>query len=344
MSIRIEKIDQRSAPEETMTRLYELWCLWDAEALPDDPPEPYAQWIADMRHYLTTRYSPKWLLYDNGKAAGIAAGRMDTEQNLENAHGVVYVHPNHRGRGHARRLVQELVDELERNDRTRLSADIPAHFEGRGLAEAVGLTPVMREKRSRLRLDDIDRHLIRSWIERAPQRAADYELFFSRSPMTEEVVHDFVKLQHVMNSAPREDYEEDDETFTVEEWRNRERDAISRSEEIFTYIARHKSSGEFAGYTNIVYQGLYPQLAWQWDTGVDPAHRNKGLGRWLKAAMIEKVAESFPEVERIDTFNAGSNEAMININVEMGFKPILEEQVYQGPVSSVRAWLDRGSS
>ncbi len=114
MSIRIEQIDQRSAPKETMTRLYELWCLWDAEALPDDPPEPYAQWIADMRHYLTTRYSPKWLLYDNGEAAGYAAGRMNTEQNLENAHGVVCVHPDYRGRGHARRLAEVLVDELEK--------------------------------------------------------------------------------------------------------------------------------------------------------------------------------------------------------------------------------------
>jgi GNAT superfamily N-acetyltransferase len=344
LSIRIEQIDQRSAPEETMTKLYELWCLWDAEALPDDPPEPYAQWIADMRHHLITRYSPKWLLYEGAQLAGMAAAYMNTEQNLENAHGVVHVHPDHRGRGHARRLTEVMVAELERQGRTRLGIGIPSHFEGRGLAELVGLSPVMREKRSRVRLAEIDQDLIRSWIDRGPLRASDYELFFSRSPMTEEIVEDFVKLQHVMNTAPREDYEEDDETFTVQEWRNRERDAVSRSEEIFTYVARRKSSGEFAGYTNIVYQGLYPQLAWQWDTGVDPAHRNKGLGRWLKAAMIEKVMESFPEVERIDTFNAGSNEAMLNINVEMGFKPILEEQVYQGPVSSVRAWLDGGPS
>ena len=58
--------------------------------------------------------------------------------------------------------------------------------------------------------------------------------------------------------------------------------------------------------------------------------------------MIKRLMADFPEVKRIDTFNAGSNEPMLNINIAMGFGAILWEQVYQGPTESVRAWLDRG--
>jgi GNAT superfamily N-acetyltransferase len=77
-------------------------------------------------------------------------------------------------------------------------------------------------------------------------------------------------------------------------------------------------------------------LVEQWDTGVDPAHRNLGLGRWMKAAMAFYLRENHPEVERIDTENAGSNAPMLNLNIEMGFKPILVQNVWQGDLATVR--------
>jgi GNAT superfamily N-acetyltransferase len=101
----------------------------------------------------------------------------------------------------------------------------------------------------------------------------------------------------------------------------------------------HKPSGEFAGYTQIKTQDLQPDLAWQWETGVDPAHRNKGLGRWLKAAMIERIISEYPAVERVDTFNAGSNEPMLNINIAMGFEPIHLSHAWQGDLATARERL-----
>jgi hypothetical protein len=77
-------------------------------------------------------------------------------------------------------------------------------------------------------------------------------------------------------------------------------------------------------------------LVEQLDTGVDPKHRNKGLGRWVKAAMALKLRDEYPQVQRIDTENAGSNQPMLSINIEMGFKPILIQTVWQGDLATLR--------
>lgn len=216
------------------------------------------------------------------------------------------------------------------------------HPSGR-LVERMGLKPAMVAKRSRLVIADVDVDLMKRWIERAEERASDYTIVFYPSPMPEEVVPKFAELMNVMNTAPLEDYEEEPRAFTEEMWREREEHVARTGEEIITCVAVHKPSGEWVGYTNIDYQGLFPEQAWQWDTGVDPEHRNRGLGRWLKGAMILELIAKYPQVDRIDTYNAGSNEPMLNINVEMGYKPIYSVQIYQGPLAGVRAWVDAGS-
>ncbi|MGB7860052.1 MAG: GNAT family N-acetyltransferase, partial [Acidimicrobiia bacterium] len=68
-------------------------------------------------------------------------------------------------------------------------------------------------------------------------------------------------------------------------------------------------------------------------------HRNKGLGRLLKASMAKRFVGEFPDVEWIDTGNAGSNEPMLNINIAMGFKPVLMINAWQGEIAKARRAL-----
>jgi len=142
-----------------------------------------------------------------------------------------------------------------------------------------------------------------------------------------------------MNEAPFEDYVHDDEHVTPELWRSIERSLQSREDLLISYVARHAPTGEFVGFTNLNYQGLHPEQAWVWNTGIDPKHRNKGLGRWIKAAMMLEVLDNFPLIERMDTFNAGSNEAMLTINVAMGFKPLVVQVNWQGDTETMRSNL-----
>jgi hypothetical protein len=85
----------------------------------------------------------------------------------------------------------------------------------------------------------------------------------------------------------------------------------------------------------------WTRIAWQGDTGVWPKHRERGLGRWLKAVNALRLLDEQPEVEFIDTWNAGSNEAMLAINVAMGFRPLENWGIWQAGTDVVAEALAR---
>lgn len=339
MPIRIQPFDPLAAPEGLLRRVHDLWCLWDLEYLPDDPPLPYAQRLVDLTWVQSDRHQAKWLAWDGDDLIGIST-LMISRGNPEekNCFARAFVHPEHRGRGALRKLLRPVVEDAQRFERTLITTAIRLTHPSTPLLEDMGLSPVMQEKRSRLVVAEVDLDLMGRWIARAAERATDYRIAFYESPVPEEVLVPFVELMKVMNTAPLEELEQGDEVFTPEIWREKEEFIAESGERILNYVAIHEPSGAYAGFTNINYQGNYPAQAWQWDTGVDPTHRDKGIGRWLKAAMILELIERHPEVERVDTFNAGSNEPMLNINVAMGYKPVLIQQVYQGPLDDVKDW------
>lgn len=335
----VEEIDTRTAPEPLLRELAAYYDIVLAEDLPDDPPTPWGQTIHDWRGVMDHLPVKRWTLRDDEEIVGVAVTVFDLDQNLENGFGRVHVHPKHRGKGHARRLAAHMFDDLEQAGRKRFDTWVKLGEHAEKLCEKVGLSAVYTEKRSRLWIDDLDHDLMQSWIDRASERAADYELRYYLSPIPEEIIEDMCKLTEVMNTAPREDYEADDEVMTPETWREHERSVEVKESKLHNLVAVHKPTGQFAGYTQINTQNLQPDLAWQWDTGVDPNHRNKGLGRWMKAALIERITTEYPEMIRIDTGNAASNAPMLNINVAMGFKPVHQSSVWQGDLLTARERL-----
>ena len=79
----------------------------------------------------------------------------------------------------------------------------------------------------------------------------------------------------------------------------------------------------------------------QGGTAVLPAHRHQGLGRWIKAALLERVLREQPEVRFVRTDNADRNAAMLAINTAMGFKPYLTETQWQIETATARDYLDK---
>lgn len=336
MGSTITQIDTSTAPDSLLRELADYYVVIEDEEIPGDPPMPTEARIAEWRRGFTHFPLFRWILREDDDIAGAAVAGYDTEQNLENGYGLVHVHPSKRNRGHGRALASVVFDHLLENGRTRFDTMITTGSHIETVAERLGLKSVQEETRSRLVIDELDRAKMRTWIERAAERAADYELVYIKSPVPDEILQKVCDLSFVMNTAPRDDFEMEDEVMTPESWREMETNVIQASGQLHNLIAVHRRSGEFVGYTQIRTLDLEPDLAWQWATGVDPGHRNRGLGRWLKATMIEKVITEHPMVRRVDTYNAGSNEPMLAINIEMGFRPIHFATAWQGDLATAR--------
>jgi len=103
---------------------------------------------------------------------------------------------------------------------------------------------------------------------------------------------------------------------------------------------RERATGRLAGITEVAWHPNRPEILQQRGTGVLAEYQNLGLGRWLKAAMLEKVLNERPQVRRVRTGNADSNAPMLKINTELGFRPYISHQIWQIELAQVQAYLD----
>ncbi len=147
-------------------------------------------------------------------------------------------------------------------------------------------------------------------------------------------------MKAAVNLMPRGELELEDEVTTVEHLREGDRRMVARGQQRWTYYARDPATNRIAGYTEVGWHPERPWLLWQDDTAVFTEYQNRGLGRWLKAEMLDRVLAERPEVRVVRTGNAQSNAPMLNINVALGFRPYREYVEWQVERSAVDAYLD----
>ncbi len=162
------------------------------------------------------------------------------------------------------------------------------------------------------------------WVGRAPERAAAYSLVGWDGACPESLVQDYVELQTVMDDAPGV-VRELVTAATVDSIRASEARWLPRGP-YWRLCARHDPTGELVGFTELQVPHTRSGVAEQGDTGVRFAHRNRGIGRWLKAVNMLRLLDERPDVCMVVAVNAGSNEPMLKINREMGFRTAVRLQ------------------
>jgi GNAT superfamily N-acetyltransferase len=342
--VTIEPFDPKTASEAELAAHHDLVAFIEREAVPDDEPYPFAEFAAYVRLEPPARKTWYWLAWDEKRERVLGLSSFmfwDEEANRNLGSFWVDVRTEERRNGLGSRLLAPVLQVARANGRTLLDAGTSTRVAaGAAFLQALGGRHVLTFRKNALDVDAVDLAMVHAWVDRAKQRAGDYRLDGWDAPCPEDRVEAFVAAQSIMNTAPTEDFSVEDEVFSVELLREREAANAARGYDQFVFAAVHEPTGEIAGYTEIVLPTkTWPTRGFQGDTGVDPRHREKGLGRWLKAAMLLRVIDERPEVRRIVTGNAGSNEPMLNINHALGFRCIDERPVFQISIEDIEARL-----
>jgi len=320
MRMRIEQAGL--ADPRTVRDCYEVYLAAQRVDEPDGPwftERPFGGWLrvgwdGDPREV--------WLAAEEG-SEGSAVGwyRLMTPsmENLDQAKLDLVVHPAERRRGLGLALLRHAAKRAAAHGRSVIGGGVRLGAPGEAFARTVGAKPGQLDIQRVLDVARLDRAELARLRGPAERAAAGYSLLSWVGPVPEEFIEPVAMVYAGMNDAPR------DAGTAPQEWdarRVRERINDLRpyyAMHDYTVAARHDDTGELAALTEMAVDPASPGWGHQVFTIVARKHRGHRLGLLVKVAMMELLATTEPQLERIETWNAQANEHMIAINEAMGY-------------------------
>ena len=337
-AISVATVEPASASDSDLAAVHAVTDAIARETNAEGRHEPLDRMLVRVRDYADApRATRFWLAREEFNApigcASFTWSRNAPEQRIA-GFGVDVV-PRARRCGVGTRLLAEVLDAAAREGKAiiqtwtltgGLGEPFLAAFEGR-----LGSVSRLME----LDLARVDRPLLERWAARAQERASGYSLVEWTGACPPHLLDELVRVMAVMNTAPTDDLIVEDRRHTAAEVARDEDSALRRGWEGRCIAARHTDTGRLVGYTAL---GIAPDsdIARQGDTVVDPAHRNRGIGRWLKATMLLHLLDERPDLRRVRSDNASSNAPMLSINELLGFRAVRSNGIWQVDVPRAR--------
>jgi GNAT superfamily N-acetyltransferase len=311
----------------------------------------YGQVIADVRAFDVPRWretTPRMLElmitvawpgldmeYHLVRRDGVPVARVSLEfpsrENLDMLIADIWVVPSARRQGIGSELFAWVKDLAAARGRKKLIGTtlwelpgIPApNLAGAAFAESLGFSGALADVTRRLDLSTVDESVLGEMLRQAQEKARGYRLVRWVGPAPEEWVHDIAYLDaRLMLDAPMGDLQMEAHEPDVARTREFGQANAKRERVAYHSAAVHEESNRLVAWTTITKEKSLSWNAFQQITIVDPDHRGHRLGALVKVENLRFLRESEPTVTAIDTFNAHSNSYMIQINEQMGFRPL----------------------
>lgn len=325
----IMPFDFHDASLETMQSLYRFFVAAEQEFHPGRDLIPFNEKAWRMRSPFQRRQD--WMAEESGEIVAHAqAGFGLHETNRHVAHGGIHVRPDRRRRGLGSALFDEIKAEVRRETRTLLVLNSDSRVAaGEAFVRHQGAEMSLENRINRLDLGSFDKTLLASWIAAGREKAKGFSLGFWIDTLPEEELDAIAELFETMNRAPRGSLQVEDHKVTAAQLREGLRHLAAGKWSRWVLYSREDATARFAGFTDVFWHPGRPTLLHQGNTGVLPEYRGHGLGRWLKATMLDRVLRERPMVRLVETGNADSNAPMLKINTELGFRLHAVHRVWQ---------------
>jgi RimJ/RimL family protein N-acetyltransferase len=326
--MRIERVDPADA--DTVRACHAVHVAAHAADDPEgDPPFSLALFSALLAHGWSCDPAEAWCVPgDSPGAAGhggpVAAFCRMLLPDLENrgrAFLAVTVHPASRRRGLGRALLRHAARRAQVGGRSDLDGSVAQGSAGEAFARRLGAVPGLVDARRFLDLRQVPASRFAELRAEAARHAAGYSLVSWTGATPEEELGRVAGVFNAMNDAPREEGLFEDDIWDAGRVRDRGdmqvRFAGNRG---YSVAAVHDATGEMAALTQLFVDPADPDWGHQGLTGVTRPHRGRRLGLLTKAAMLDWMATTEPQLERIETNNAAANSYMIAVNEALGFE------------------------
>ena len=328
------EVDPKSAAPDFWKRYHAYRRLRNAETRPNDPVQPDEVQERDMQrddpfefHYCY-EVGRNSLMLSWFTATTARPGSPGYESNKHLMWFDASVHPDDRRSGLGKTWIPLAVELMDRHGCTTLSTG-SEEASGHAFLKWLGAEARLNEAEYRLKLADVDWNMVGRWAEDGPRLAPSSKLEVYDGRMPEEMWEDYCpQIASMLKTVPLDNLDIGEITSTpaqLVEWYARMDIADMTEHKMLT----REPDGVISGMTAMQYVPYQPKLIHQGFTGVRQDAQRRGLGKWLKAAMLLHVSKLYPSVEVVVTENAGSNVPILAINSKLGFKPYLAGTEYQ---------------
>jgi GNAT superfamily N-acetyltransferase len=256
----------------------------------------------------------------------VAVGSLEVtrDDNLGFIEGNLWVDPTERRRGHGAALLTELENCARELGRPTLVIFV---IEGSGEIGTGANRTFAAHHGYRVAEENVRRDLAwprpvgeldRLWSEWT-LFADDYEIVAWTNGTPDELLEGRAHLSAIMPAeTPHVDIDVEAEHWDGQRVRHHEATTDRMGRDLLVAAARHRSSGELVGYSELTVSREQPQTAYQWDTLVVRAHRGHRLGGLLKVATMRLLEAGQYATTKITTFNSTLNQPMIAVNEALG--------------------------
>lgn len=290
--------------------------------------EPFAAPLSArvLRYWLAGGWTgdPAETWYVPGEEPGTAVAGVRLElpdlENRQRALLTMIVHPERRRAGIGTALLRHTAARAAEHGRTVLAGHVLRGSAGESFARRAGVSEGIAEIRRQHDLRAIPDGLLASLREMAGKAAEGYSLVTWAGPVPDERLDQVAGVINALNDAPHDAGVEEDswDGARVRDRWNGPAARFGRRE--YAVAAVHDASGEMAGLNQVAVDPETPQWGFLAFTAVTRAHRGHRIGLLTKTAMAEWLLKAEPELRRIETWNAASNQYMIGVNELLGYE------------------------